>query len=113
MSGTLAELIERLEAMDLSALLTDYTRLQEALNERESVLEALQSFDLSSVTGEERARLKPRLARVIERDQEVSARVEVLQREASHGLSHVITGRAVIRGYGANGDVEASTRRTG
>jgi len=114
MSQDLEELIETLESFDLLALLPDPERLAEAIEARESVVQVLQAFDLSSVAEEERARLKPRLAQVIERDKEVSLQVEQARNEASLGLSHLVSGRAVVRGYGAPPEDEgAVTKRIG
>jgi hypothetical protein len=114
MSAVLEALIARLEAVDLAAAYTDPECLERAIKTRESAVADLQSFDMSTVTEGERARLKPRLLRVIERDQGVLARVEEARRETSLGLSHLVSGRAVVRGYGAAaGNTGAGTRRIG
>jgi len=111
---TLEALIEQLESLDLSGCENDYDRLQIALNRRESAVANLQAFDMSTVTEGERARLKPRLLEVIERDRGLLARIEESRRTSLRGIDHVVTGRAVVRGYGAQvGDMGTVKRRVG
>jgi acyl-CoA reductase-like NAD-dependent aldehyde dehydrogenase len=104
MTGLLEALIGELEAFDLAALLDDPLALAEATDARAGIVRALQAFDFSAVDAEERAGLRPRLAQVIERDREVLLLVQQARDEAARGLSQLTSGRAGVRGYGAQHD---------
>jgi hypothetical protein len=114
MTSPLEALIEALEAADLNALLALPEQLALATKARETVVNGLQAFDFSSVPEEERARLKPRLQQVIERDRQLLLQVEEARNEASVGLSRQVSGRALARGYGGPQDSGgAGTKRIG
>jgi hypothetical protein len=104
MMQILEVLISELEALDLAALLEDPVALAEATDVRAGIVQALQGVDLSVVTPEERAGLRPRLEQVIERDRELLLLVHQARDEAARALSQLASGRAGVRGYGAQHD---------
>jgi len=103
MMETLDELVSLLEALAPEACLDDAELLQAALGERQRILSAVQSADMSSLSPEDRESIKGRLVAVLERDKQVLAQLEELRVELRKAQEKLVTGRAAVRGYGEHG----------
>lgn len=114
MTEELEALIVSLECLDLGALLEDPTLMAVGLEERENLIQHLQTIDLTAVPSVERARLKPRLQKVIERDAEILGRVQEARDEVAAAVGNLVSGRALVRGYGGPASSgEATMKRVG
>jgi hypothetical protein len=100
--GELSRWTKLLDALD--ACWVDPTRAEpddvlRMMEERQTLLDTLQTFDASTLEEPIRASLRARLAALVERDRELHRSVERWRDELDEHASRVREGRVVAAGY--------------
>lgn len=114
MSEQLLQLVDALSAISLADEVDDPERLAAAVAQRQEILDQLQRSDTSALAPELRFELEMRVHAVLARDEEVLEYLQALQEHTRKALDQLHTGRAAVRGYGANvQSATPSTRRIG
>lgn len=101
---TLARWTELLDALD--ACWVDPARAEpddvlRMMEERQTLLDALQSFDASTLDDAVRVSLRARLAAIVGRDRELTSAVSRWRDEVDDHASRIREGRVAAAGYGA------------
>jgi hypothetical protein len=114
MSRALEELVDALGQIRLEAQLDEPEQLKQLMAEREQLLTAIQSADVSQLSQELRATLKERLHALLARDAALLDELALLRDAARAALEQLAPARAAVRGYGDALSASApGTRRIG
>ncbi|MET0343958.1 MAG: flagellar protein FliT [Polyangiales bacterium] len=113
-TSRLEELVEWLEHFTLDAYLSDPEHLVDVLAERQPVLTEIEKLNTSKLDPAVRTALKARLEAVLARDEAVLEALRTARAETQKSLEQVSSGRAAVRGYGAQSSPPGSSvRRVG
>jgi hypothetical protein len=105
MTPELEHTLTALEGLSLGDHVDDPPAFAELLLQRQSLITTIQNADMASLSVDERTRLKGRIARVLEHDGALLARLLQKREEARRALDTLVSGRAAVRGYGSDAKV--------